>query len=62
MTTVPLATTSLDLDADADADTTNVAICSSCPHPPDAHDAIAARYCAASQSTATTRGCICRSA
>ncbi|MDT4934307.1 MAG: hypothetical protein QOK11_2199, partial [Pseudonocardiales bacterium] len=47
MTTVPLATTSLDLDADADA--RNVAICSSCPHPQDAHDAIAARYCAASQ-------------
>lgn len=37
-----------------------VAICTSCPHPQDAHDAIAARYCAASQATAVTRGCICR--
>jgi hypothetical protein len=38
----------------------HVAICTSCPHPQDAHDAIAARYCAASHDTAITRGCICR--
>jgi hypothetical protein len=38
----------------------HIAICTSCPHPQDAHDAIAARYCAASHDTAITRGCICR--
>jgi hypothetical protein len=36
------------------------ALCGSCPHPMHVHDAISLRYCAATSSTALTRGCICR--
>ncbi|MGI8762313.1 MAG: RGCVC family protein [Jatrophihabitantaceae bacterium] len=35
--------------------------CDSCPHPSAAHDAIAARYCAATRAMTGGRGCICRS-
>jgi hypothetical protein len=36
--------------------------CSVCPHPADAHDPIAQRYCQATQATAADRGCVCRNA
>ncbi|MDN3352004.1 RGCVC family protein [Actinomadura sp. DC4] len=32
-----------------------------CGHPADAHDAVAVRYCAATASSALTRGCVCTS-
>lgn len=34
--------------------------CATCEHPQDTHDAIAARYCAATLAAAITRGCICK--
>jgi hypothetical protein len=34
--------------------------CSSCPHPQDAHDAIAVRFCAAPLQMVTSRRRICR--
>ena len=36
-------------------------VCDVCPHPAAAHDAISRRYCDATLTGATTRGCICRS-
>jgi hypothetical protein len=35
--------------------------CAVCPHDLAAHDAIALRFCQATQATATTRGCVCPS-
>ena len=35
--------------------------CDVCPHPRANHDAIAARFCAATGNGAVTRGCVCRS-
>lgn len=35
-------------------------MCSVCSHPQEAHDAIAARYCAATLGMAMPRGCICK--
>jgi hypothetical protein len=40
--------------------TQSAPICSTCPHPVDTHDPIAARYCAATLNAAVTRGCICK--
>lgn len=33
--------------------------CSSCEHPPAAHDQVARRYCEATLRMVLTRGCIC---
>jgi hypothetical protein len=33
--------------------------CAVCPHPVAAHDAIAQRFCRATENTATERGCVC---
>jgi hypothetical protein len=41
-----------------------VAVCTACPHPLAAHDAISLRFCratAASTGGATARGCVCPS-
>jgi hypothetical protein len=37
-----------------------ITYCSSCPHPQDAHDATALRYCAATLQMMINRHCICR--
>jgi hypothetical protein len=42
--------------------TQDVTYCASCPHPKDAHDATALRYCAATLNAVLSRGCICRPA
>jgi hypothetical protein len=34
--------------------------CDMCSHPRELHDVIAARYCAASASSALSRGCVCK--
>jgi hypothetical protein len=34
--------------------------CDMCSHPLEAHDSIATRYCAASASSALSRGCVCK--
>lgn len=44
------------------ADTPAQLMCSVCSHPQDGHDAIAARFCAATLDMAITRGCICKAA
>jgi hypothetical protein len=60
MTTAPQESAAAVLDViEVEVD---VEICNSCPHARDAHDAIAARYCAASHDTGTVRGCICHTA
>ena len=35
--------------------------CAVCPHALATHDAIALRFCHATQAGATTRGCVCHS-
>lgn len=37
-----------------------VPTCDMCSHPVEFHDAIALRYCAATASSALSRGCMCR--
>lgn len=35
-------------------------VCDMCSHPREFHDVVASRYCAASASSALTRGCVCK--
>ena len=35
-------------------------VCDMCSHPREFHDVIASRYCAASASSALSRGCVCK--
>ena len=37
----------------------SAAACPVCPHPPDTHDEIGARYCAATAAGKFERGCVC---
>ena len=37
-----------------------ITYCGACPHPQDAHDATALRYCAATLHNVLSRRCICR--
>ena len=37
------------------------AVCTACPHPVARHDAIGLRFCRATSTGTTTRGCVCRS-
>jgi len=37
-----------------------ITYCHACPHPQDAHDATAVRYCAATRQMVISRRCICR--
>jgi hypothetical protein len=46
---------------DDDAEATNTEACTVCPHKPASHDAIAARFCAATRDGAIVRGCVCQS-
>jgi hypothetical protein len=41
-------------------DTQAITYCNACPHPQDAHDATAVRYCAATLQLVISRRCICR--
>ena len=43
------------------AEVIDEAVCDACPHPRAGHDAIAARFCAATGDGAIVRGCVCRS-
>ena len=36
--------------------------CPACPHPPEAHDPIGARFCRATVAMSLDRGCVCRTA
>jgi hypothetical protein len=47
-------------DAEQVEDAQASTYCSACPHPQDAHDASAVRYCAATLQMVTSRRCICR--
>jgi hypothetical protein len=47
-------------DVEQIEDAQAITYCSSCPHPQDAHDAIAVRYCAATLHMVISRHCICR--
>jgi hypothetical protein len=40
--------------------TDDAQLCAACGHPSANHDATGTRYCAATQKSALTRGCICR--
>jgi hypothetical protein len=35
-------------------------VCDMCSHPIEFHDVVALRYCAASASSALSRGCVCK--
>jgi hypothetical protein len=35
-------------------------VCDMCSHLRESHDVVAARYCAASASSALSRGCVCK--
>jgi hypothetical protein len=39
---------------------TESTLCDNCLHPLDYHDSVASRYCAATGSSALTRGCVCK--
>ncbi|WIY00742.1 RGCVC family protein [Amycolatopsis mongoliensis] len=39
-----------------------VAACAVCPHPIEAHDTIARRFCAATKAGMFNRGCVCTGA
>jgi hypothetical protein len=58
MMTTNSATPVLHVQA-SDPDQASAATCPACVHPVDAHDVIAARFCAATLARSTDRGCAC---
>jgi hypothetical protein len=58
-----MATSRLDdaviADVDEVTDAQSAGGCSACPHPVATHDAIAARFCAATLQMALDRRCVC---
>jgi hypothetical protein len=45
---------------DVEATTLDLPVCGMCLHSRESHDAIAARYCDATASSALARGCVCQ--